>query len=107
MPLTTLTTDNLYTEISDLARDQGVRSKADWLELVDDVVDDHVELGEIDIEDDVDGMKEELRVKWNIYRKESAEETGAEPEGEIEEEEGSIVKDEKDDDYDYGDGREE
>ncbi len=73
MSLTTLTPADLYAEIADLARDQGINSKEQWDELVDDVVEDHLDLGELDLEEDSEGIKDDLRGKWPVYKKETAD----------------------------------
>lgn len=71
MPLTTLSLEDLYAEISDLARDQGVASREAWDEMVDDVVEDHLDLGELDLDQDTEGMKDVLRTRWQNYKEES------------------------------------
>ncbi len=68
MALTTLTGGELYQEVADLARDQGASTKDDWDELVEDVVESHLSLGEIDLDEDTEGLKETLRSKWRVYR---------------------------------------
>jgi hypothetical protein len=75
MSLTTLTLADLYSEISDLARDQGINSKEQWDELVESVVEDHLDLGELDLEEDSEGIKDDLKAKWGTYKKESAEDS--------------------------------
>ena len=97
MALTTLTLADLYSEISDLARDQGIESKEQWDELVESVVEDHLDLGELDLEEDSEVMKDDLKAKWTAYKKESAE--GQEEEVLEDEEEGK--KDEEEEDL-YG-----
>lgn len=74
MAITTLTLDDLYEEISDLARDQGVATKEQWDEMVEDVVEDHLDLGELDLDQDTEGMKDVLRGRWGSYKKESSSE---------------------------------
>lgn len=78
MALTTLTVAELYEEIADLARDQGVSDKERWLELVEEVMESHLSLGEIDLDEDTEGMKEMLSGRWVSYKKELAEEQGKE-----------------------------
>jgi hypothetical protein len=74
MSLTTLTLEDLYSEIADLARDQGVSSKEQWDELVEDVVEDHLDLGELDLEEDSEGIKDDLKAKWGRFKKENTDE---------------------------------
>ncbi len=73
MEPTTLTVDDLYGEIADLARDQGVSTQEVWNDLVDEVVDGHTDLGEIDAEEDTEGMKRDLRAMWGEYKIESSD----------------------------------
>lgn len=101
MSLTTLTLEDLYAEISDLARDQGVNSKEQWDELVEDVVEDHLDLGELDLEEDSEGLKDDLRGKWSTYKKENADEEDDLVVDEADSE--SDKKDDDDDDYDSDD----
>lgn len=84
MALTTLTTQDLYEEIADLARGQGAGEQGAWNELVDEVVDSYLDLGELDKDQDIEGMKDVLKAKWEAYKAEEAEETatGLREEGE-------------------------
>lgn len=82
-----LNIDDLYAEVADLARDQGVADKETWVELVEEVVEGHLDLGEIDMETDTEAMKEVLRTKWEEYKEEAA----AEGLTDIEEEDEKIV----------------
>lgn len=97
MSLTTLTPDELYAEIADLARDQGATSKDVWAELVEEVVESHLSLGEIDLDDDVEGMKEILRTKWRVYKTESVAEEDEEALIDADEDDEDDGKKEKDD----------
>ena len=91
MSLTTLTLEELYSEIADLARDQGTKTKEQWDEMVEDVVEDHLDLGELDLEEDSEGIKDDLRARWTVYKTETVED---EDELALEkEEEGKIVED--------------
>ncbi len=77
MKLTTLTIDELFDEIADLAREQGASSKDTWAELVDEVVEGHLSLAEIDDDDDVEGMKEALKARWVGFKETEREEAEA------------------------------
>lgn len=72
MAVTTLTLEDLFSEIGDLARDQGVASKEQWDELVEDIIEDHLDLGELDLDQDTEGMKEVLSSRFGAWKKESA-----------------------------------
>jgi len=86
MALTTLTVGELFAEIADLAREQGVAEQGAWNELVDEVVDSYLELGELDKDQDTEGMQEILRAKWKEFKSgAAAEDAGALEEGGISE----------------------
>lgn len=97
MAVTTLTPNQLYEEISDLARDQGVSEKGRWQELVEEVVESHLAMGEIDLDDDTEGMKETLSTRWAVYKGELADEQGEESVAAILEDEDKEDKKDKDD----------
>lgn len=84
MALTTLTRKDLYEEIADLARDQGVADQATWDELVDEVVEGHLSLGELDLDQDIEGMKESLSMGWDEYKVENEVEDSGVVEDEVE-----------------------
>ncbi len=77
MAITTLTIDDLYSEITELAREEAVSAREVWNDLVEEVVEGHVDLGELDADQDTQGMKEILRAKWNNFKDELAEEEEA------------------------------
>lgn len=74
MALTSLTIDKLYHEVAELFREQGALSRELWNEIVDEVVEGHVDLGELDEDQNTEGMKEVLRAKWNTFKEELSEE---------------------------------
>ncbi len=98
MPLTTLTIDELYNEIADLARDQGIKSKTGWSELAETTIEAHMEMGEIDLDEDADGMKEDLKGRWTEFKLTA----NGEEEEEKTEEKANLVED-KEDEYDKED----
>lgn len=82
MHLDTLNRDDLFKEVSDLAREQGVADKDMWKELVDQVVDGHVDLGELDPDQNLVALKELLYDAWDEYVREA----GVESESRVEDE---------------------
>lgn len=96
MSIKTLTVEQLYSEVADLARDQGIASKELWDELIDDVVEDHLDLGEIDLEEDSEGLKDDLRARWTAYKTETLADS---EDAELEKEEVSVVLKDNDDIY--------
>lgn len=75
MNLDTLSRDELFKEISDLAREQGVTNKEDWRALVDEVIESHLDLGELNKDQDLVGLKETLTESWEEYERESGQES--------------------------------
>lgn len=103
MALTALTIDDLYNEIVDLAKEQGASSQELWDDIVEEVVEDHMDLGEIDLDDDTEAMKETLRSRWPEYKIEASREKE-----DVEEEvsiEGLQTEETEDKEDDYSDGR--
>lgn len=69
--LDTLNRDDLFKEISDLARAQGVLSAEMWNELTEEVIQAHLELAELDKDQDLEGLQTTLREKWEEYKREA------------------------------------
>jgi len=82
MKLDTLSNAELFEEISDLARDQGVANKDLWRQMVDEVLDSHLSLGELDKDEDLENKKQILTDMWEEYEREA----GNEMKGNIKEE---------------------
>ncbi|MBI2443948.1 MAG: hypothetical protein HYV42_01755 [Candidatus Magasanikbacteria bacterium] len=61
------TTDELYREVADLAREQGVAGQEMWNELVEEVVDAHLDLGELTDDENLENIKAELADRWHEY----------------------------------------
>lgn len=77
MNLDTLNQGDLYTEIAELARTEGVSSQVDWNELVDEVVESHNDLGEMNDDQSQEALKEMLKMSWAQYQRESGPESGS------------------------------
>lgn len=75
MNLDTLNRGELIAEISDLAREQGVTDQSGWNELVDEVLDSHLDLAELNADADLEGLKQALALGWEEYRREAGQET--------------------------------
>lgn len=76
MNLDTLNRGELFDEIAELARAQGVTDQASWNELVDEVLESHFSIGELNDDQDIEGMREILHLAWNEYQNESGPESG-------------------------------
>ncbi len=68
MRLKPLTREDLFLEISRLAEDEGIGTREAWDELVDEVIDGHIDLGELDSAQNTEEMKEVLRGRWEEHR---------------------------------------
>ncbi len=58
---------DLFSELSDLARRNGVSNRSTWNDLVEATVESHREIGELDPDQDVQGLKDDLRGMWDEY----------------------------------------
>lgn len=79
MKLDTLSHAELFEEISDLAKEQGVATKEVWDELVSEVLESHLSLGELDKDMDLENMRTMLCGMWEEYRIEASAEMDVEP----------------------------
>lgn len=77
MNLDTLNRNDLFQEISELAREQGIATKEEWHSLVGEVVDSHLDLGEMDPDQNLSGLKDLLTEQWDEYKRESHPESAS------------------------------
>jgi hypothetical protein len=73
--LDTLNRGELFNEISELAREQGVSTKDVWAQLVDEVLDSHLSDAELNDDNDLVGLKTTLTDMWEVYESTAGEET--------------------------------
>jgi len=73
--LDTLNRGELFAEISELARAQGIANKDMWSQLVNEVVDSHLSDAELDPDNDLVGLKTVLSDMWEVYESTAGEET--------------------------------
>lgn len=83
MAFNTLSIDDLFDELTDLARNQAAEDQETWNGLIEEVIEGHLDAGEMDADDDVVGMKEVLRARWQEYKERQGEESEAAMEEEI------------------------
>lgn len=62
--------EGLLEEVITKARDEGVTSQEAWNDLVEQVLDDHARVGEVDNDDDLVAMREALQARWGDYEAE-------------------------------------
>jgi len=75
--LDTLNRSDLFNEISDIARAKGLSNAGDWNLLVDEVVESHLDIAELNDDQDLEGLKQTLKDAWNEYSREAGEESTA------------------------------
>lgn len=73
MEVNSYTLEDALQEIWDRALEQGVGTKEAWDELVVEVIEDHVDLGQMDSDQDTENWKEVLKHRWQEYRVENAD----------------------------------
>lgn len=71
MRLDTLSHGELFDEISDLAREQGVKSSEEWRGLVAETLESHLVLGELDKDMDLENLRRILEGMWPEYKREA------------------------------------
>lgn len=59
--------EDLYEEVVERAQEQGIADEEGWKEMVEEILDEHINWGEVDIDDDVAGMREALQEKWKKF----------------------------------------
>lgn len=74
MPKNIVSFEDLYQEIAEIARENSVSSAVEWEEIVSDVIDGYLDMGEMDLDQDTEGYKVSLSLLWGRFKKESAEE---------------------------------
>ena len=91
MDLTSLTAEEILQEIHDLAQYQGIASREAWDELVDEVVDAHLDLAEFNQDEDLESLKETLKAGWSEYEEDMADPAQLPEESEEEDVEDQVV----------------
>lgn len=61
--------EELYEQVREMAATEGVESQEQWDDMVEVVLNKKVDWAEVDNDDDVVGMREELRMKYKDYQK--------------------------------------
>ena len=77
MNLDTLNQGELYTEIAELARVEGIANQVEWNELVDEVLESHEDLGELNDDQALAQLKEALKLSYSQYQRESGPESSS------------------------------
>ena len=62
--------EGLLEEVITKAREEGAASAEAWNDLVEQVLDDHARIGEVDSDDDLTAMREALQARWGDYEAE-------------------------------------
>jgi len=62
-------------EISEIARAKGLSNKGDWDLLVDEVIESHLDIAELNDDQDLEGMKQTLKDAWSEYVREAGPES--------------------------------
>lgn len=75
MNLDTLNRGELLQEIAELARAQGVTSQDMWNQLCDEVIESHLDLGEMDDDADNETLRQALYLGWTEYELLAGEES--------------------------------
>ncbi len=57
--------NEIYQEIRTRMNKQGLATDEEYFELVDQVIDEYVDNGKMDMDDDDELLREELEAMWN------------------------------------------
>lgn len=68
MKVFTKTEDELFNEIVERGRDMTVHTKEEYDSVVEDILNDEVDLGEVDVDDDTEGYEEHLKARFDEYQ---------------------------------------
>lgn len=63
------TPEELFTEVADRAREEGVTNQEAWNDIVEEVIDEKNEFGEMHPDEDIGVLKEMFRGRWGEYQK--------------------------------------
>jgi len=67
--LDTLNLHDLYNEVADLARKNGVAERRGWDSLVEKVLLGHLNLAEFDEDQEIEAFKTKLQDQWDEYKR--------------------------------------
>lgn len=67
---------DLKREIFDLAQLQAPDTQEVWNDLAEEIVEGHVDLGQLDKDQDTEGMKQYLRTLWETYKEQATNPDG-------------------------------
>jgi hypothetical protein len=77
MNLDTLNQGELFTEIAELARVEGIANQVEWNELVDEVIESHEDLGELNNDQALGQLREALKLSWAQYERDAGPESSS------------------------------
>jgi polyhydroxyalkanoate synthesis regulator phasin len=76
MEVTSYTLEDVIQEVRERAETEVVGTQSAWNEIVEEVIEDHVDLGQIDSDQNTEQWKEVVQHMWKDYRLERAVEEG-------------------------------
>lgn len=75
--LDTLNDNDLFNEVCEVARAQGINDFSGWKDIVEEVVEGHLDWAELDPDQNLNAKKEELSNRWEEYKRISGEESAS------------------------------
>ncbi len=73
MEINSYTLEDVIAEVTERAETEGIATEAAWHEMVEEIVEDHVDLGQIDPDQNTEQWKEVVKHMWKDYRLEHSE----------------------------------
>ena len=62
--------ERFFNEIKNNARAEGVASHEEWDDFVEEAINERLNVGEFDKDEDLEGLKESFRIRYNEYEAE-------------------------------------
>ena len=68
----TLNEEQFFNQIKNRARAEGIASGEEWNDIVEEMINERLNVGEFDKDEDLEGLKEALKTRYEEYEAEQA-----------------------------------
>lgn len=62
--------EQFFNQVKNRARAEGVASREEWDDIVEEMIDERLNVGEFDKDENLEGMKEMMQERYNEYEAE-------------------------------------
>jgi hypothetical protein len=67
-----LNEEQFFNQIKNRAKGEGVSSSEEWNDIVEEMINERLGVGEFDKDEDLEGLKEALKTRYEEYEAEQA-----------------------------------